>query len=216
MMKWKWCVGVCVCVCLRLVSAAVSVSVSVSLSLCGGAAQQQQQKRRLKNNKMIGRVNSLRPACRTFVTRTKAACDHHHEHKLFEELPFKKGSVGWGIFGVVGVPTVLVIVAWQLQNYKHGFTNNKKQIQAKRCKKKERMIGRINCLRSGSRSFVTRTKAAFTEPQQEHKQFRPKNQNIGFGIFALVGVSAVFGVVVWQLQRYSHGLNNHPVKKRQP
>lgn len=37
------------------------------------------------------------------------------------EGPFKPSSVKWGIFWTAGMGSILVIVAWQLQNWKHGF-----------------------------------------------------------------------------------------------
>jgi len=44
---------------------------------------------------------------------------------MFENLPFKKSSVGTGIGLVLGGGIVIVLFAAWLQNYKHGFSGKK-------------------------------------------------------------------------------------------
>jgi hypothetical protein len=47
--------------------------------------------------------------------------------QLFENIPFKKSTVGASIVAIVGGGAGLVYSASKFQNYKHGFTSEKKK-----------------------------------------------------------------------------------------
>mmetsp|Transcript_8111 Transcript_8111/g.13488 ORF Transcript_8111/g.13488 Transcript_8111/m.13488 type:complete len:99 (-) Transcript_8111:198-494(-) len=67
---------------------------------------------------------------RNFVSKSARACggagahdDHeHHDHPLWENLPFGKTSTGLMVFGGAFAGVALIVFACSFQNKKQGFS----------------------------------------------------------------------------------------------